>query len=539
MAVIQISKIQQRRGNKSITGIPQLSSAEFAWAIDSQELFIGNGSIAEGAPYVGNTKILTEHDNLLEQASSYSFGAPAITSISRSLQSKLDDTVSLLDFAVISPGQITDWSAAFDLAISQLYLDVITTYQKVLVIPNGVYTLTRDLALPSNCIIRGETKNGVIINIGANNIRALPIINLPSFNIKVTNANLIVNSSNRPSNISISNLTIQRTTGTIDISNLLTGVFENVIINGNYSISNTLVDVTSEIAAVSWTSLLPSTAATDISFNNCSFQSVSIAILGNNKSNYLVDSKFTFESCTFNNNCIGIYINGNATHINRWLITECEFDNIAYYAFYSSHGRSTRITGSKFNSCGNGGANLPISNIIYFGDATDNVVDDCDCDRQTSIGSGASQVAYAEVYNASRATFLTRNISPIFNSPGYTNITVFATTSKYIEIDYSLTLLTYSRVGRFVISIDQNSTVVSSRDDYTYSSVSETTTVNLTYQGVVYNALNIGSILTSFELYADFNSSSVNNTISLAYKNPSNITGVINGTLSYNVAYGI
>ena len=60
MAVVQISKIQVRRGQKnSNSGVPQLSSAEFAWAVDSQELFIGNGSVLEGAPYVGNTKIIT------------------------------------------------------------------------------------------------------------------------------------------------------------------------------------------------------------------------------------------------------------------------------------------------------------------------------------------------------------------------------------------------------------------------------------------------------------------------------------------------
>lgn len=63
MAVWQISKIQVRRGKKGAgTGIPQLSSGELGWAIDSQELFIGNGSLTEGAPAVGNTRILTEHD---------------------------------------------------------------------------------------------------------------------------------------------------------------------------------------------------------------------------------------------------------------------------------------------------------------------------------------------------------------------------------------------------------------------------------------------------------------------------------------------
>jgi hypothetical protein len=70
MAVVQISKIQQRRGQKLLSGMPQLSSAELAWAVDTQELFIGNGSVTEGAPYVGNTRVLTEHDNILELAGS-------------------------------------------------------------------------------------------------------------------------------------------------------------------------------------------------------------------------------------------------------------------------------------------------------------------------------------------------------------------------------------------------------------------------------------------------------------------------------------
>jgi len=108
MAVIQISKIQHRRGLKNNNaGIPQLSAAEIAWAIDTQELYIGNGSVADGAPYVGNTKILTEHDNILELANSYRFALtePSISlSVPRSLQSKLDEYVSIFDFGAIPDG---------------------------------------------------------------------------------------------------------------------------------------------------------------------------------------------------------------------------------------------------------------------------------------------------------------------------------------------------------------------------------------------------------------------------------------------------
>lgn len=59
MAVIQISKIQVRRGLQD--NLPQLSGGEFGWSVDSRRLYIGNGTLTEGAPAVGLTEILTEH----------------------------------------------------------------------------------------------------------------------------------------------------------------------------------------------------------------------------------------------------------------------------------------------------------------------------------------------------------------------------------------------------------------------------------------------------------------------------------------------
>ena len=57
MAVIQISKIQLRRGLQE--NLPQLASAEMGWSIDERRLFIGNGTLAEGAPSTGVTEVLT------------------------------------------------------------------------------------------------------------------------------------------------------------------------------------------------------------------------------------------------------------------------------------------------------------------------------------------------------------------------------------------------------------------------------------------------------------------------------------------------
>ena len=57
MAVIQISKIQLRRGLQE--NLPQLSSAEMGWSVDERRLFIGNGTLDEGAPSTGVTEVLT------------------------------------------------------------------------------------------------------------------------------------------------------------------------------------------------------------------------------------------------------------------------------------------------------------------------------------------------------------------------------------------------------------------------------------------------------------------------------------------------
>lgn len=59
MAVIQISKIQVRRGLEE--NLPQLAAGELGWSTDTRRLFIGNGvtGAPDYAPEAGNTEILT------------------------------------------------------------------------------------------------------------------------------------------------------------------------------------------------------------------------------------------------------------------------------------------------------------------------------------------------------------------------------------------------------------------------------------------------------------------------------------------------
>lgn len=62
MAIVQVSRITHRKGD--FENLPQLAGAELGWAIDERRLYIGNGTLAEGAPVIGNTEILTENSNL-------------------------------------------------------------------------------------------------------------------------------------------------------------------------------------------------------------------------------------------------------------------------------------------------------------------------------------------------------------------------------------------------------------------------------------------------------------------------------------------
>ena len=68
MAVIQISKIQVRRGLQE--NLPQLASGEMGWSVDERRLYIGNGTLVEGAPTVGVTEILTQYSNVVITAAS-------------------------------------------------------------------------------------------------------------------------------------------------------------------------------------------------------------------------------------------------------------------------------------------------------------------------------------------------------------------------------------------------------------------------------------------------------------------------------------
>jgi flavodoxin len=205
MAVVQISKIQVRRGKKNQgTGMPQLASGEMAWAIDTQEVFIGNGAVGEGAPYVCNTKILTEHDSLLELANIYQYKKesviPVAGTVTRSLQDRLDDgIVNVKNWGIITypyPVTSSETIASQTVKIQQAISEISSKVRATLEFDPGEYRFLETLTLPSHVKIVGAGKHTTIFKFtGTGNafVTASDASNivLDEFTVKVENTNSV------------------------------------------------------------------------------------------------------------------------------------------------------------------------------------------------------------------------------------------------------------------------------------------------------------------------------------------------------------
>jgi len=185
MAVEQVSQIQVRSG--LLQDLGRLAKGEFGWALDELRLYIGNGTIQEGAPEEGNTEIITRPTLLrilgggddsgmlpnflyrfkgLEGGYEAQTGPDTISPIKRRIQEKLDDVVNIKDFGAEGDGT-TDDLDAIQRAIDQIYdrysLFTSEETRRVINFHPGLYTIYGELRIPPFCTLRGAGTNSVII----------------------------------------------------------------------------------------------------------------------------------------------------------------------------------------------------------------------------------------------------------------------------------------------------------------------------------------------------------------------------------------
>lgn len=308
MAVIQISKIQLRRGQTAEQGMPTLASGEMGWSVDEQRLFIGNGSVSEGAPAVGNTEILTE-ERMFDLLSTGKFTstnytyvghglAPIQTGLEinspvvRTLQHKLDDALSAFDFG-LQDG--TDCTAKLQHAIDEIYANSDKDQPKSRVpfrIPAGTYYTTATVYLPPYATIIGDGIDKTVI-------RSINPGNTTIFSTKDSNGDtgLDINTETtvNPQQIKISGMTLEQT-GTIittDTTPIIRldyteqSVISEVKFRGNFEQGNTVTNSNSAIELGYNTG--------DLSITHCQFEELSYPIVSNWNVHDITISDNTFQ----------------------------------------------------------------------------------------------------------------------------------------------------------------------------------------------------------------------------------------------------
>lgn len=380
MAVVQISRIQQRRGRKLAgTGFPQLASGEIGWAIDTQELYIGNGSVSEGAPYVGNTQILTEHVNILDFAEAYTYsrdnadfppiqtGPTATTPVERTVQQRLDERVSIASFISPEDKDSGDYTASFQRAIDQLYLNstkAIETTRVVIFIEPGVYEISDELRIPPYVHLVGAGIDSTVIRqTSANALFRMVDGNSTSGNYTPFAS---MNHLQRPRQIYIEGLTLQTETTQpiVLLDNTDSTIFKRVRFVGTFVNGNNPVDTASVKQAAIWARSASGVFRPDnVQFHSCIFDNTGYGFYSAGD-----HDNISFFDCKFYQLRDAINTGGDQFGAINTKITGCYFDLIDRYGVWIKLGHGNSSTGNKYMNVGNdnnGYANATFAIIRY------------------------------------------------------------------------------------------------------------------------------------------------------------------------------
>ena len=271
MPIVSISRIQCRRGKN--TDLPQLAAGELGWVIDEQRLFIGNGTVSDGAPAVGNTEIVTSGSSAFTSALSHTYkgylgdSTPVTDSQQRTIGDRLDERVSVKDFGAKGDDSTADVTAIQN-AIDAIYINTDrddTRARRVLFFPAGTYRINAALKIPPYAHLVGEGPDKTIIRNSGNN--AVMVMQDDEGNV---GANIGNSSATTPTQIQISNMTLKNTVayGGISLDRVVRAYFNNVKFQGSYAIGGADASTSRGITVTNSTA---SYTSKDVVFNQCQF----------------------------------------------------------------------------------------------------------------------------------------------------------------------------------------------------------------------------------------------------------------------------
>jgi hypothetical protein len=473
MAIVQVSRITNRKGLAE--NLPQLAGAELGWATDERRLFIGNGTLQDGAPVIGNTEVLTEFSDFLLVNGAYTYrgeaagytvqtGATSGSPISLNLQSWLDQFATVLDFGAVGDG-VTDDTDAINRALYQLYCrEVNPQIRRSLFFPAGRYLVTESIVIPPYATLYGEGINSSVIVLDSSSPTSTLSEYVARFgdSLQQTGVNIGNNGAIPPVDITISNMGFE----SLDLVDIFLVedaeqcTFMDVSFRGPL-VEADLTDALDSIACVHFESTL-SLICNSITFRRCSFGGTTWAFETPNQVQGVLITESTFDThyqaiqlgdpSPVNGGPTGFRILGNV------------FDNIYAEGIYIATNTVMNASGyNMFYDVGNhfNGTTAPATSVIDF--VGTNNVSIGDMFQRTTAYSGTYprinindgiNIAVDGAAQIQQGTYIreTGTVATVANNAINQVIFTFnATAVRAVQINYTVVRDTGTRTGVFTI----------------------------------------------------------------------------------------
>ena len=469
MAIVQVSRITNRKGLAE--NLPQLAGAELGWAIDQRRLYIGNGTLQDGAPVIGNTEVLTEYSDILLVGGAYTYqgtaagytvqtGSSSGSPISIPLQSWLDQFASVLNFGAVGDG-VTDDTDAINRALFQLYCrESNPQIRRSLFFPAGRYLVTDSINIPPYALLCGEGINSSVIVLDA--ASASPYVARYSDSLQQTGVNIGNNGATPPVDISISNMGFE-TAGLADVflvQDAAQCTFTDVSFQGSL-VPSDLTDALDGVAGVHFSSTA-SLVCNNITFRRCTFGGTTWAFETPNQVQGVLVTESTFDT-HYQGVSLGdpAPVNGGPTGF-RFLGNV--FDNIYAEGIYIAAGTGMNASGyNTFYDVGNhfNGTTSPAASVINF--VGQNNVSVGDMFQRTTVYAGTYprininngiNIAFDSASQTQQGTYVRQtgvNGSLLDNTADQTILTFDATAIRAVQIDYTIVRDVNVRTGVYTI----------------------------------------------------------------------------------------
>ena len=528
MAIVQISQITNRKGLD--INLPQLAGAELGWSVDTRQLYIGNGTLEEGAPVIGNTEILTEFSDILNFTNTYTYkgeaagyvaqtGPTAGTPVTQSLQSWLDQFATVKDFGAVGDG-VTDDTAAINRALYQLFCrEVNPQIRRSLFFPGGVYRVTSAIKIPPYATLWGEGNNSSVI---AMDDGVAGYVARTADSLQNIGANIGDAGATAPEYITITNMGFTHSDPEQDVflvEDATNCRFQNVGFRG----ASVLADLDSD-----------ANGSTGVSFASTSA---------------LVCEQITFDGCVFSGLVWGI----NTDQQTRGVTVSTSLFDTLYRgivlgtaAVTNGGPTGTRIVGNMFDNIYAEGIIFGSNLVLAINASGHNIFYDVGNHFTGATGTPATSIISIQSNN-------NVSISDLF-----ARTDAFATTYPRIDLNNTVSIATTNggqlALGTYVRESGTVVTLINDTSDNVFEidatdvvafSVNYTITRDYSYRtGTLLVTSDVGDSsggLVSTDDYVENNPTGINlsvsqagNTISLDYT--ATETGV-NGTISYSIAY--